>query len=105
MQHKAGRQNWHAAHKVKAPARWVRAWIPHFRKLAKALEADGVAVVNASEETALDCFPRQAIAEILPAPGEVLAAALQRCAKCGAEKQMANEGLCYPCQAAAHAGV
>jgi hypothetical protein len=70
MKHKAGRQNWHAGHPVKAPDRWVRQWIPRFRDLARELERDGVEVINASEETALDAFPRRPIAELLPLPHE-----------------------------------
>lgn len=68
MKHKDGRSNWHGGHPVKAPERWVRGWIPNFRKLAAELEKDGVRVVNASEETALDAFPRARIAELLPDP-------------------------------------
>jgi hypothetical protein len=68
MKWKGGRQNWHPGHKIKSPDRWVRQWIPRFRELNKELKADGIEVINASEETALDAFPRQPIAELLPDP-------------------------------------
>lgn len=70
MKHKAGRQNWHKGHPIKSPDRWVRQWIPRFRELAAELKADGVEIFNASEETALDAFPRRPIAELLPHPGD-----------------------------------
>ena len=71
MKFKDGRQNWHAGHPVKSPERWVRQWKPHFRELAAELEEDGIEVFNASEETALDAFPRRPIAELLPDPQQI----------------------------------
>lgn len=73
MKHKAGRSNWHKGHPIKSPERWVKGWIPRFRELAAELKKDGVEVINASEETALDAFPRRPIAELLPDPQDVAA--------------------------------
>lgn len=58
MQHTGGKGHWHGDHPgkkgVKPP---VRNWVPRFTKLAEDLAAEGVAVVNATRETALKCFP------------------------------------------------
>lgn len=68
MTHRGSRGNWHDQHRVKTPRRYVEQWIPRFRELAAELKRDGVEVLNASEETALDAFPRRPIAELLPEP-------------------------------------
>lgn len=69
MQYQGRRANWHDGHPIKAaPERRVTQWIPRFRAIAAELEKDGVDVINASERTALDCFRRQPIAELLPDP-------------------------------------
>jgi hypothetical protein len=62
-----GKPNWHAEHKVRRPERAMRGWPARFRELAAELKADGVEVINASEETVLDAFPRRPLAELLPA--------------------------------------
>jgi hypothetical protein len=62
-----GKPNWHAEHKVKRPERAMRGWPARYRELAAELKADGVEVINASEETVLDAFPRRPLAELLPA--------------------------------------
>jgi hypothetical protein len=68
MKHDGKRSNWHAGHPIKTRDRLIRGWIPRFRDLAAELKKDGVEVINASEETALDAFPRRPIAELLPDP-------------------------------------
>ena len=69
MKYQAGRANWHKDHKIKsAPERRVVQWRPRFRELAGELIKDQVQVINASDETALDAFPRRHIAEVLPDP-------------------------------------
>jgi hypothetical protein len=68
MRHKGKQGNWHAPHPIRTPERYVKQWIPRFREIAKELARDGVEVINASEETALDAFPRRPIAELLPDP-------------------------------------
>lgn len=69
LKHAGRKTNWHPPHPIKTPERWVRGWIPRFNELAAELAKDGVGVVNASEDTALECFPRVPIAELLPDPG------------------------------------
>jgi hypothetical protein len=68
MKHKAGRSNWHGWHPVKTPERYVKQFIKNFPPLAAELKRDGIEVINASEETALEAFPRRPIAELLPDP-------------------------------------
>lgn len=68
MKHDGKRTNWHAGHPIRTRERIVRNWIPNFRRLAVELANDGVEVINASEDTALDAFPRRPIAELLPDP-------------------------------------
>lgn len=62
MQHTGGVSHWHGDHPwkkgVKPP---VRNWVPRFSKLAEDLEREGVGVVNATRQTALKCFPVQAL--------------------------------------------
>lgn len=80
------RQNWHhKPHKVTTRKKSIEAWIPRFREIAEQLKRDGVEVINASEETALDAFPRRPIAELLPLPdprrdlvGTLLAGEIER---------------------------
>ena len=38
---------------------------PNFRQLAADLRAEGVEVINCTRETALNCFPRAALADVL----------------------------------------
>lgn len=68
MKHDGKRSNWHDGHPVKTRDRLIRGWIPQFRRLADELTKDGVQVINASEDTALDAFPRRPIAELLADP-------------------------------------
>lgn len=66
MQHTGGKGHWHEDHPgkkgVKPP---VRNWVPRFTQLAEDLEREGVLVVNATRQTALKCFPRAALEEVL----------------------------------------
>lgn len=66
MQRTAGRAHWHADHPDGwGNARYPETWVPRFDALAADLEAAGVAVVNATTETALHCFPRLTLEEAL----------------------------------------
>lgn len=59
MQHTNGRTHWHGDHpKGLTNAEGIAGWVKHFGPLAKALELEGVEVVNCSPETALTCFKR-----------------------------------------------
>jgi hypothetical protein len=69
MKRRAGATNWHSEHKAApTPERGMRQWIINYRDLAAELKRDGVEVINATESTALDAFPRRPIAELLPDP-------------------------------------
>jgi hypothetical protein len=59
------RTNWHQNHKVKTPRAWLHEMPRYFTKLADALEARGVDVVNCSPGTALNCFRKAELAEVL----------------------------------------
>lgn len=67
MQPTGGRSHWHGDHPwkaagVKPP---TRSWLPRFSKLAADLAAEGVEVINATRETALRCFPRADLEDVL----------------------------------------
>lgn len=70
MKRTDGRANWHAGHKITPPPRKLAEWIPRFRELAAELRREGIHVMNASEETALDAFERRPIAELIDLPSE-----------------------------------
>lgn len=70
MKFRQGQKNWHPGYPIKTPERHIKQWIPRFRELAAELRHDGVQVLNASEETALDAFERRPIADVLPHPNE-----------------------------------
>jgi hypothetical protein len=63
-----GRRHWFGDHPhgLNNPGpRNFAAWIEGFRRLAPALEAIGLEVVNASRRTALDCFRQAPLEEVL----------------------------------------
>lgn len=68
MQHSGGRRHWHADHPVPlgnfGPG-MPELCRPKFAGLARDLREEGIEVINASRATALDCFNRQPLAEIL----------------------------------------
>jgi hypothetical protein len=66
MQRTGGQSHHHGDH----PANVTRcsnypAWIKNFRKLAEDLKQEDVEVLNASRATALDCFPKVKLEDIL----------------------------------------
>lgn len=66
FQRTAGRSHWHGDH----PAGFAnggnyREWAHHMAALAGDLKADGVDVINASRQTALECFQRRPLEAIL----------------------------------------
>lgn len=66
MQHTGGRAHWHADHPDGMPnAGGIEHWQRNFIPLARDLAAEGVRVVNCSTETALTCFERANVREIL----------------------------------------
>lgn len=67
MQPTGGKSHWHGDHPWKKTGQVppVRSWIPRFSKLAADLREEGVEVINATRETALQCFPRASLEDVL----------------------------------------
>lgn len=66
MQHTGGRHHWFGNHPLgMRNACGVDDWKKNFPKLAADLQAQGVDVVNCSEETALTCFRRSSLEQEL----------------------------------------
>lgn len=64
---KAGQKtHWHERHVVHRDSPYLT-WVIHFRDLAKDLQREGVEVLNATPDSALDCFPKVTIDEALDA--------------------------------------
>src|SRR5574337_1619136 len=62
----AGKTHWHGSHPVGlSDAKTIKVWPLIFDRLAKDMKRKGVNVVNASRRTALKCFARGDIAELL----------------------------------------
>lgn len=66
MQHSGGRSHWHGDHPDGMPnAFGIEKWQRNFPAMASDLKAEGVRVVNCSIETALDCFERADVRDVL----------------------------------------
>lgn len=66
MQHTGGKRHWFGDHpKSLTNADGIHNWVAGFSRLAKDLHQDGIDVINASPETALKCFKRQPLEEIV----------------------------------------
>lgn len=66
MQHTGGKAHWHGDHpRGLANAQRLDRYVSHFPALADDLRRVGVKVVNCSRETALNCFERADIREVL----------------------------------------
>lgn len=65
-----GEEHWFGKHPrgMASPLPALPAMRQNFPKLAKALAAKGVEVVNCSADTALDCFRREPIESVFPDP-------------------------------------
>lgn len=62
-----GRRHWHPDHpKGKSNCLSIPKWPAMFAKVAAYAKARGVEVVNASRATALTCFPRAELEDVLP---------------------------------------
>lgn len=71
MQHTGGKRHWHADYPAGMQmdnATPVVSWANRFPALARDLVREGVEVVNATRETALDCFPRMDLEQALCVP-------------------------------------
>ena len=61
-----GQAHWHGNHpQPLGNAGSIKTWVPHMRKLAADLKAEGVEVINSSRHTALDCFERRDLTDAL----------------------------------------
>jgi len=67
--HRNGGGHWHGEHEgmLSAPPSHIEVWKQEFDALAFDLRMEGVRVVNATEGSALDCFPKVDMAEALRA--------------------------------------
>jgi len=66
MQKTGGKAHWHGDHIAGlGNAENVSGWVKNFDALAKDLELLGVEVINCSRETALKCFKRALITEVI----------------------------------------
>lgn len=67
MQMTGGRSHFHDEHPWDLTERKppTMAWVPRYAQLATDLAAEGVEVINATRETALGCFERRPLAEVL----------------------------------------
>lgn len=66
MQRTEGRSHWHGDHpKGLTNAEGVAKWASRFPQLAADLEREGVEVVNCSKETALNCFKRARLEDVI----------------------------------------
>jgi hypothetical protein len=61
-----GEFHWHGRHPKNLDRSCpVKSWAKNFPALADDLRAEGVEVINATRETALECFPRMGLEEAL----------------------------------------
>jgi len=66
MQHTGGKTHWHGDHpKSLNNAAGVANWVKNFKPLAKDLARVGIEVINCTTETALDCFKRADVRDVL----------------------------------------
>lgn len=66
MQTDGAKVHWHGDHpKGLQNARTIDRWAGYFPALAADLEQEGVEVVNCTIKTALDCFPRADLRDVL----------------------------------------
>lgn len=66
MQRTGGRTHWHGDHpKGLRNVEGIERWIVHFGPLAEDLKAEGIEVVNCSIETALPCWPRADLRDVI----------------------------------------
>ena len=66
MKAEGDKVHWHGAHpKGLRQLPQFSGWVPRFAALARALELEGVEVLNCSRETALECFARAELGDVL----------------------------------------
>jgi hypothetical protein len=65
-QYTGGKRHWHGDHPPGlGNAKSLKKWPTGFKRLASHCKGQGVEVINASRETALDCFERQPLEAVL----------------------------------------
>lgn len=66
MQHTGGKSHHHGDHPAGlSNAVGIQKWIPRFGEMAEGLAAQGIEVINCSTETALGCFKRARLEDVL----------------------------------------
>lgn len=63
-----GRRHWHAQHPRLGDAATLPRFVKYFPQLARDAAAKGVEIINASRDTALTCFPRATLEDVLSSP-------------------------------------
>lgn len=63
-----GRSHWHDGHVEARGTKYAAVMLPHFGALKAPLEARGVEVINATPGSALEVWPRRALADVLLDP-------------------------------------
>lgn len=63
-----GRRHWHVQHPRLGNAVTLPRFVKYFPQLAKDAASKGVEIINASRDTALTCFPRAALEDVLSSP-------------------------------------
>lgn len=64
MQITGDKPHWHGHHPNKVVPNW-NSWIRFYDDVARDAERLGVQIINCTRETALTCFPRKALSEVL----------------------------------------
>lgn len=66
MQHTGGKSHWHGDHpRGMANAVGINKWVRNFEPLADDLKTVGVEVINCTTETALQCFDRADLRDVI----------------------------------------
>ncbi len=63
-----GRRHWHVQHPRLGNAVTLPRFVRYFPQLALDATSKGVEIINASRDTALTCFPRAALEDVLSSP-------------------------------------
>jgi hypothetical protein len=69
MRFKKGRAHWHPDHPIKTvDTLYARRYLPQHIKIKEAANDRGIAILNATEGSAIDCYPRVTFDELTKAP-------------------------------------
>ena len=64
MQMTNGKSHWFGDHPNNVKSSYTN-WMPFYENLAKSLPGYGLDIINCTKETALTCFPRQSLEEVI----------------------------------------